>query len=59
MHVTVSDFTEVGRQLAAQLLRARYGKPVTPEFAVISSGATTADRAGGPADDGCDGPGFN
>ena len=33
MNVTVSDFTEVERELVAELLRKRYIKPVLPELA--------------------------
>lgn len=33
MNVTVSDFTEVERELVAKLLQQRYNKPVAPEMA--------------------------
>ena len=33
MNVTVSDFTEVERELVAELLLQRYSKPVAPELA--------------------------
>ena len=33
MNVTVSDFTEVERELVAELLQKRYIKPVLPELA--------------------------
>ena len=33
MNLTVSDFTEVERELVAELLQQRYNKPVLPELA--------------------------